>query len=478
MVEPMWRMTHRVAIAMAVLGLLAVVIWIATRRPTPSPPVPGDLGAFDPGLADVIRQAIERVRQEPRDIGRRVQLGMVYEANQLQALAEETYRQTAALAPDDARIWYRLAYVSDRLGHIDEALAAAQQAAAADERYPPAQWRLGDWLLDAGRIDEAQAAFERAVRLDGQDPAGWYGLARVALQRNEADAAVKIVRERLLDGPAAGRGYQLLGRAYSALGRTDDARHALARADGSVVLWNDPWTREVSAFVAGTVGRREMAGRYFRQGDYLKAIEILEGLLDEQPDDVTLLNQLGLAYATTGRPAKSRTVLERSLEINPESFQAHYYLADAISKDPRATTWQLERGLHHIDRAIELNPMSSVAHLTKAVLLYRRGVPPQAARAFKQAFALDARNPGPLIDAGFIECDLRRWADALATFERALARDPGRADAHVGHAIALMELGRLDEAEIALGRAEALDPADRRQLSMARERLKGLVRRP
>ena len=461
-------------ITLGIVGLIAASFWVARARSAPIPPVPGDLGAFDPGLAEVIRQAVDRVLEKPRSVDRRMQLGMVYEANELHGTAQDTYRQIAELRPGDARVWYRLAIVSDRLGLIDEAINTMQRAVAVDELYAPAHWRLGEWLLDAGRVGEAEAAFERAVRLAPEDPAGWYGLARVALQHNDAERAIEIIEGHLLEGPPAPRGYQLLGRAYNALGRTDDARKALARADADAVLWDDPWTGDVSSFQAGTIALRAIAGRHLRQGEYSIAIEILEMLLEEEPDDTRLLNQLGLAYAMTNRTAESQSTLQRSLGLGSENFQTHYYLADTISKNALATWVELERGLQHIDRAIELNRMSSLAHLTKAVLQFRLDRKVLAAREFKQAFELDARNLRPLLDAGFIELDLKRWGDALSTFELALDHDPQLADAHVGRAVALMELGRLDEADRTLHRARELDAGDQRRLSIAEDRLKAL----
>ncbi len=434
------------------------------------------MSIYDPTLVDVLQQTAQRVRDNPHDDEMRMQLGMVYEANGIYPLAEQTYRQHLDRNPEDARLWYRIAMVHEQVGLIEKAIEAIRHAAEFDNKYAPIQWRLGLWLFDAGRIDEAYSAFVRATEIAPDEPAGWYGLARIALARNEPQRAIEIIESHLLQGDVAPRGYQLLGRAHMLLGNPEKAGAAFAQTTTDALRWSDPWTTQAMAYQAGATAKRELATRYMLQRDFQKAIPILEDLIKDKPDELALLSQLGRAYAAIGQPRRGRAVLDRAWKANRHSFQINYGLAEVIAGTRDATQQDLDLALMYVNRAIDSNASSSLAFTAKAMIQFRRDRPDSSIIAFKHAFELDSRRTDQLVNAGFIECDLMRYADARATFETAISRSPNLADAYVGYGISLTELGRIDEARSALTRAQEFESVNRRRLTIALNRLEQLQR--
>lgn len=453
--------------------LVAGALWFTGDEPLPPPPppFPADMSIYDPTLVDVIQQTAQRVRDDPHDDEMRMQLGMVYEANRIYPLAEQTYRQHLDRNPEDARLWYRIAIVHEQDGLIEKAIEAIRHAAEFDNKYAPIQWRLGFWLFDAGRIDEAYTAFVRATEIGPDEPAGWYGLARIALAWNEPRRAIELIESHLLQGDVAPRGYQLLGRAHMLLGNPEKARAAFAQTTTDRLRWNDPWTTQTMAYQAGETAKRELAARYVLQRDFQKAIPILEDLIKDKPDELPLLSQLGRAYAAIGQPRRGRAVLDHAWKANRHSFQINYGLAEVIAGTPEATQHDLDLALMYVNRAIASYASSSIAFTAKAMIQFRRDRPDSAIVAFKHAFELDSRRTDQLVNAGFIECDLKHYADARVTFETAISRSPNLANAYVGYAIALTELGQVDEARAAVTRAQEFESVDRRRLAIALKRL-------
>ena len=458
--------------------MVAGALWFTGDEPLPPPPppFPADMSIYDPTLVDVIQQTAQRVRDDPHDDEMRMQLGMVYEANRIYPLAEQTYRQHLDRNPEDARLWYRIAIVHEQDGLIEKAIEAIRHAAEFDNKYAPIQWRLGFWLFDAGRIDEAYTAFVRATEIGPDGPAGWYGLARIALAWNEPRRAIERIESHLLQGDVAPRGYQLLGRAHMLLGNPEKARAAFAQTTTDRLRWNDPWTTQTMAYQAGETAKRELAARYVLQRDFQKAIPILEDLIKDKPDELPLLSQLGRAYAAIGQPRRGRAVLDHAWKANRHSFQINYGLAEVIAGTPEATQHDLDLALMYVNRAIASYASSSIAFTAKAMIQFRRDRPDSAIVAFKHAFELDSRRTDQLVNAGFIECDLKHYADARVTFETAISRSPNLANAYVGYAIALTELGQVDEAWAAVTRAQEFESVDRRRLAIALKRLEQLQR--
>ena len=74
------------------------------------------------------------------------------------------------------------------------------------------------------RLAGAEHAFNRSTEIDPADRAGWIGLARVYLQRDETRRAAGLLERLASSGPADGYTLQLLGTAYRASDGTTGPR--------------------------------------------------------------------------------------------------------------------------------------------------------------------------------------------------------------------------------------------------------------
>ncbi len=157
-----------------------------------------------PEIVDIVRQARDGVAQDPRDGVRWGRFGMVCEANGLAGAARRratrTPRRSRARTRSGGFTWPSVEFTPR--ANVDDAVRDMRRAIDVNPTYAPAYWRLGLWLLDQNQTEDAERAFSRATEIDPADRAGWIGLARVYLQRDENARAAGLLERLVASAPA------------------------------------------------------------------------------------------------------------------------------------------------------------------------------------------------------------------------------------------------------------------------------------
>ncbi|MBI4539679.1 MAG: tetratricopeptide repeat protein [Gemmatimonadetes bacterium] len=83
-------------------------------------------------------------------------------------LAVELAKQAIQTHRDQAQLWSYYADALQKIGRLQDAIAALDSAAARDAEYPNISVRKGKWLLDEGRVNEALPAFREALKRNEQ----------------------------------------------------------------------------------------------------------------------------------------------------------------------------------------------------------------------------------------------------------------------------------------------------------------------
>jgi tetratricopeptide (TPR) repeat protein len=99
-----------------------------------------------------------------------------------------------AVRPDEAAVWFNHGFLLESAERWDEALAAFRRATELSPKLDRAWYGMGLVLIRLKRYDEAVTALKRNTELQPMSPYGWYQLARVHVDRQEPEAAVKIIR--------------------------------------------------------------------------------------------------------------------------------------------------------------------------------------------------------------------------------------------------------------------------------------------
>lgn len=114
-----------------------------------------------------------------------------------------------------------------------ESLVACGKVLTLDPWNGTVFYLIGLSQVFLGRFDEALATFEQADRFDTPQVARWtwaIGAGWVHMLMGRAEEALPWLQRSIAITPASGRTHFLLAAAYQQLGRTDEARAALAQA--------------------------------------------------------------------------------------------------------------------------------------------------------------------------------------------------------------------------------------------------------
>src|SRR5215211_1907639 len=101
----------------------------------------------------------------------------------------------------------------------------------------------------------------------------------------------------------------------------------------------------------------EYALSLLRHGELRQAIPLMETLLTAEPEDPSILYNLGMAYSDTGRIAEAISLLSQAVKIDPENANAFVALGVAHQRNGEPS-----EALEALRRAVALDPSNSYAH--------------------------------------------------------------------------------------------------------------------
>ena len=404
----------------------------------------------------------------PKSAEMRGRLGMAYEVNDFEDAAIAAYEQAQALDPQDFRWPYFRAMLTAELGDAEAALGAMDAAIAIDDAYVPAWLHRGTWLANLDRHAEARTAFERARAL-GAEANAEAGIGQTLLGEGRAAEAAALL-EPLSEDLRHPHVYRLLGRAYQALGRQDDARIALARGkDATPLQWRDPLQEQKWPLLASYGGLLVHAENLLRVGRFDEAAEVLEPMRGTGPDDEVVLANLSLAYGRSGRAELAFDTLAEGYRDNADHFRFHNVRANLYQGQGDAAN-----AIRHLKRSIEQQPRQTWPYERLGLLLTEAGEYDEALRAYDKALEFGIDQPEQVLyTTALLEGIGERWDAAIERLERAVALNAAFTKAYIHLGRCFAEAGRFDEADAALAWAERL-ATHPDELASARARLADL----
>ena len=158
---------------------------------------------------------------------------------------------------------------------------------------------------------------------------------------------------------------------------------------------------------------------YFRKGLTDEAIVAFSRALALDERMGVARRNLEIAYGESGILERRLQELEERLRANPEDLEA--LVQSGIAEK---TAGRLERAHNLFQRAIDLDPDSSVLHFLLAETLYNRGLHEEAMRSVRRSIELNPENPDALYLIGFILGDLGRAEEAAEANRRAVNLNP------------------------------------------------------
>ena len=267
--------------------------------------------------------------------------------------------------------------------------------------FGPAWQRLGDALFKAGKYDEARGAWERASTAGASDanqpaprhltevPLSAYaqvGLARIALVQKETERAREILERVATEAPQFSSALRLLADVYRSLGRQAEADRFVYRANRlqPYAPYLDPMVDDLARESRNSTLLLRVSSEANLAVNAEWAEYLTRRALEFDPDNPETVVKLGRVLRTVGRNEEALEFFQRYHQMVPGDFL----------------------GLAHIGSCL-----SAMGRYQEAESYLRRAVA-----------GID--DPQTHYNLGLLLSITNRTGEAVAEYEKALARDP------------------------------------------------------
>lgn len=327
----------------------------------------------------------------------------------------------------------------------------------------------------AGRLKDAADGYGQVLRKVPRHGDALHLLGLVRYQQGDAAEAERLITEAIRVQPTQGAYYENLSAVQRSRGDlaaiVETARRGLQKVKSPVLE---------DALLGGLIGASRFA----------ESLEVLDALdARSAPTDARLADR-ALCLFRLGKLDRAAAVASDVLTHSPANLNALSVAADiataqgrhaaavelwskALSFNPTWTAARINRALSQLNSGRAIEALDGLLDLDlpgePELALTKLNVQSAAARAQKDGslaarFLRQAVALAPGDDRSWMNLSevVRPFSapDSADFSRRALALNPGHVGAHINHAIALVELDRLEAALGAFRRALAISPAD------------------
>ena len=191
------------------------------------------------------------------------------------------------------------------------------------------------------------------------------------------------------------------------------------------------------------------ARSYMHAGLHSEAVPVLEGLVEEWPDQHRFGIQLVTCLQALGRATEARSLLEDIFRRKKEDMVAASGALKEFTEKHKGTPGKdlSEEEQHHLrELRARASGNSYSMEFLMGSLLFEEGNDHEALLHLQRAEKADSRKPDLHNLLGDVYLKMKRGTDAEKSFERALAIDPENAGAHLGLASTFLQTKRNREA--------------------------------
>ena len=321
---------------------------------------------------------------------------------------ETFYRHTIALNPQARNAHRHLGLALYEQGRYEEALEAYRVAAEQRPNYDKIHVNLGMVLTELGRYEEAETHLRRAIALNPQSENTHHRLGNVLYEQGRYEEALEAIRIAVEQAPNSFEVHANLGAVLKALGRLEEAEAHLRRA---IAL--NPQARDAHL---------NLGAALYKQERYEEALEVTRVAVELAPDFSESHANLGSILGALGR--------------HEEAIEA---LAQAAAWAPTS-------------------PRTAERYFLMGQTAQENGQPEAAAEYYLHTLKADPHHAEALHWLATLRAEQQRYGEMLELLQRFVAIHPNEAAAYSNMGIALLGLGRYDEALQHFDQALSLDP--------------------
>jgi superkiller protein 3 len=250
-------------------------------------------------------------------------------------------QQGAFLDPDNPHVQNAVGKVFEANGQLEQAAKSYRQALTVDPAYGPARFALIQAELNRGNRDAAIAEAKKIASAGGASPDIERLIGEDAVRRQDYTGSLPFLERATKALPGNPDGWALLGRAYHATGRYDDAAEAYKKA---------------VELAPQNLNYRSTYGLILGQAGQLEAglAELQKVTSTPGYKDAAGWTNLGWIYRNLNKPQESIAAYQKALELDPKQEQAALGLGWAYSY-----TKDYDKAIEAYNKAIQIDPKSA-----------------------------------------------------------------------------------------------------------------------
>ena len=311
-----------------------------------------------------------------------------------------------------------LADVYSRLDRNDEALKILDLLAKRNPGDPRVDLKRGQVHIAKGEIDLGEESIKNSIKKSSKNPVAYFELGKILHQRNDLPASKRALLEASRQDPGNPEYLHKLALVCLALEEVSEAIEYLRRAEPSAGSFPQIYYALGSALQRN--GDRTKASEYRKK---YQEFSLAERAKEDREREVGKFIKLGEKQLDDGNKAEARISFERVVELDPDNWDAHGYLAEMFLS---GQDWQ--RSYEHLAVMEKLDPESAVGNYLLAKYWFQQ-------KEFKKASAYAERVK--LLRPGHAELrnllgntylGLGESDKALREFEAAVQLAPDRSD--------------------------------------------------
>ena len=195
--------------------------------------------------------------------------------------------------------------------------------------------------------------------------------------------------------------------------------------------------------------------RYFKQGDYQNAINLMQQVLVIEPGAADVHYYIGESHRFMGNDAQALAAYKEAIKLNPgfaPGYLGQALAVEAINPDADISAY--------LDKAIQLDPQFTAAYLARGARRIRLGDPIAALADLETAKSQSPDSPLVYLYLAQAQMALGRYEEALASAKKANELDLTLLPAYLLLGQAYSAAGQLEEAVGALQTYTLYQPED------------------
>jgi predicted O-linked N-acetylglucosamine transferase (SPINDLY family) len=203
-----------------------------------------------------------------------------------------------------------------------------------------------------------------------------------------------------------------------------------------------------------TIKLLKLASQHYQAGNLQQAADIYKKILTKHPENINILNLLGVTYSHLRRYDCALRYLERALHLESNFPETYNNLGIVFCHQRR-----LDDAITSFHKAIDLNSNFTSAYNNLGITFQEKGDLDAAVACFKKALQTDSGYDNARYNLATALQEKGQFDDAIAYFQELLKSNPHDPETYNNLGVALRKKGQLDDAIACFQKALQLNNA-------------------